>query len=260
MSDYLRKWFGLHGQVAIVTGASRGIGAAIADALAEAGAVVIGVARSKEPDHAPHPNVTYVPCDVTDIPVMATICEDVFNRHKRIDILVNVAGVFIRIKDPAERMSAFDGQISANLRAAYGCAIHAAEFMKRTNAEKGESGGCIVNITSVGGLRGFPGMPGYAASKGGLQQLTLALAADLAPAGIRVHNIAPGYILTDMNRATATSDVAGRERRLARILIKRPGETSEVAAGVVYLASAAGAYLTGQTLHIDGGWTIQGNT
>ncbi|MDX2223194.1 MAG: SDR family oxidoreductase [Rhodospirillaceae bacterium] len=262
MNATLDHLFGLAGQVAIVTGASRGIGAAIAETLAAAGATVIGVGRSPRPD-APMPaGVSYECCDITNAPSFAILCEEAFAHHGRLDILINNAGIFRPIKTEADRLPAFDAMIDANLRAAYACAVAASDQMKRAGtgpgAAKTTPGGAIVNITSIGGVRGFAGMPGYAAAKGGLEQLARALAMDLGPFNIRVNNIAPGYILTDMNKHTLTSDPAGRERRLSRLILKRHGETWEVAAAALFLCSAAAAYLTGDTLHVDGGWAWQG--
>ena len=253
MADFLNQWFGLKGKVAMVTGASRGIGAAIADALAQAGATVIGVARSAKPDEPPAPCVTYTPCDITDVDAFAKVCADAYAAHGRFDILVNNAGIYVPIKADADRIPAFDAMIKADLRACYTCAVAASDLMKKAG-----NGGAIVNITSIGGVRGFANMPGYAAAKGGLEHLSRALAMDLGPHNIRVNNIAPGYIITSMNRHTLTTDTAGRDRRLARLILKRHGDTAEVAAAALFLASNAGAYLTGDTLHVDGGWAWQG--
>jgi NAD(P)-dependent dehydrogenase (short-subunit alcohol dehydrogenase family) len=253
VSGIIDRLFRLDGKVAVVTGASRGIGAAIANTLAEAGARVIGVARSTKPDEAPATGVDYLPCDITDAEAFARVCADAFARHGRLDILVNNAGIFVPIKTDAERLEAFDAMIKADLRACYSCAIAASDLMKKAG-----HGGAIVNITSIGGVRGFANMPGYAAAKGGLEQLSRALAMDLGPHDIRVNNIAPGYIITSMNRHTLTTDTASRDRRLKRLILKRHGDTWEVAAAALFLVSPAGAYLTGDTLHVDGGWAWQG--
>ena len=246
--------FSLKGRVAVVTGASRGIGASIADTLAKAGAAVIGVGRSDKPDDPVEAGVSYVPCDITETDAFKAVCADVMAEHKRLDILINNAGIFAPIDaEKDNRLEAFDSQIEANLRAAYACGIAASDAM----IEAG-NGGAIVNITSIGGVRGFSGLAGYAASKGGLEQLTRAMAMDLGPYNVRVNNIAPGYIITAMNEHTLTTDTAGRERRLKRLILKRHGETWEVAAAALFLASDAGSYLTGDTLHVDGGWFMQG--
>jgi NAD(P)-dependent dehydrogenase (short-subunit alcohol dehydrogenase family) len=254
MTQFLHDLFGLSGKVAIVTGASRGIGATIADALASAGATVIGVARSEKPDQAPVAGVTYQSCDIVDEAAFQQVCATTFENHKRLDILVNNAGIYVPIKtDEDNRIAAFDAMIKADLRACYTCAIAAADLMKQAG-----NGGAIVNITSIGGVRGFANMPGYAAAKGGLEQLSRALAMDLGPHDIRVNNIAPGYIITGMSRHTLTTDLPGRERRLRRLILKRHGDTWEVAAAALFLASRGGAYITGDTLHVDGGWAWQG--
>lgn len=245
--------FSLEGRVAIITGASRGIGAAIADTFSDAGATVIGLGRSEQPDSTSSRDIEYQRCDITDPAAFKAVCLGVMERHKRLDCLVNNAGIFIPVKSPDDRLTAFDGQIEANLKAAYACSIAASDHMISAG-----NGGSIINITSIGGVRGFSGLAGYAASKGGLEQLTRAMAMDLGAHDIRVNNIAPGYIITDMNKHTLTTDPEGRARRLKRLILKRHGETSEVASAALFLASPAGAYLTGDTLHVDGGWHAQG--
>jgi len=255
MSLLPEKLFDLSGRVAIVTGASRGIGATISDTLAQSGAKVIGVARSDQPDEVPADGVEYFSCDINNHSAFRNICKKVFEIEKRLDILVNNAGIFLPIKREADRLKSFSGMLESNLTAAYACSIAAADHMIKAG-----NGGSIINITSIGGVVGFAGMPGYAASKGGLGHLSVGMAMDLGNHNIRINNIAPGYIITDMNRNTLTEDVSGRNRRLARLMLKRHGETWEVAAAALFLASDAGSYLTGDTLHVDGGWSMQGMT
>ncbi|NKB43986.1 MAG: SDR family oxidoreductase [Alphaproteobacteria bacterium] len=253
MAPQYQSLFSLDGRVAIVTGASRGIGAAIADTFAEAGAHVVGIGRSSNPDAQPASGVTYTSCDINDSDSFRAVCRAALADHGRVDCLVNNAGMFVPIQKDDDRLPAFDEQIETNLRAAYACSIAAGDQM----VEAG-NGGSIINITSIGGVRGFSGLAGYAASKGGLEQLTRAMAMDYGPHSIRVNNIAPGYILTDMNKHTLTSDPQGRERRLKRLILKRHGETYEVAAAALFLATDASTYITGETMHVDGGWHTQG--
>jgi len=253
MADTPQNLFSLKGCVAIVTGSSRGIGAKIANTFAEAGADVVGLGRSRKPDAPPAQGVSYRKCDIVDTDAFRTVCDQITEEYGQLDILVNNAGIFIPISGPENRLDAFDGQIRTNLRAAYACGIVASDKMVQAG-----NGGSIINITSIGGVRAFSGMAGYAASKGGLEQLTRSMAIDLGSHNIRVNNIAPGYIITEMNKHTLTSDLEGRERRLKRLILKRHGDTWEVAAAALFLASNSATYLTGNTLHVDGGWFIQG--
>jgi NAD(P)-dependent dehydrogenase (short-subunit alcohol dehydrogenase family) len=123
--------------------------------------------------------------------------------------------------------------------------------MKRAGA------GCIINVTSINSVLAFPDNPGYVAAKGGLRMLTKALARDLAASGIRVNNIAPGYIRTAMTEASY-ADPAKNAERVSHMMIPRWGEPHEVAGAAVYLASPAASYVTGIDLFVDGGWTAKG--
>jgi gluconate 5-dehydrogenase len=119
------------------------------------------------------------------------------------------------------------------------------------------NGGSIINITSIGSVQGFPGNPGYVASKGGLRMLSKSLAIDFSKDNIRVNNIAPGYILTDMTKDSQTDPVLYQER-LDRMIIQRWGRTEDIVGAAIYLASNASSYVTGIDLIIDGGWTAKG--
>ena len=246
--------FSLDGRTAIVTGASRGIGWSICEMLAARGAQVFGVARSEKPDAPFSDGIEYDPCDITNIEAFWEYCQAIQRRTARLDILVNNAGVFVPPEGPSakDRLTAFDSTLQVNLRAAYACSLAAFDLM----LEAGH-GGSIINITSVGAELGFAGTAGYAAAKGGLAQLSRQMAVEFGLHGVRVNSVSPGYILTDMNRDTL-KDEADRKRRLDRLIIKRHGEVDEVAAACAYLASPASSYITGETLHVDGGWTVLG--
>ncbi|WP_245987093.1 SDR family oxidoreductase [Azospirillum thermophilum] len=247
----MAKLFALDGRVALVTGASRGIGRAIAEGLADAGATVVGVGRTPASD-LPETAFLYRSLDVTDADAVAALCKEMAGRFGRFDILVNAAAISLKpAPDATGRLAAFDATLNANLRAPYACCLAAAEQM--------DQGGSIINVTSINSVLGFPGNPGYVAAKGGLRQLTRALAVDLGPRGIRVNNLAPGYVRTAMTEASY-SDPALHAQRLRHMILPRWGEPADLQGAAVFLASEASAYVTGQDLFVDGGWTAKGLT
>lgn len=249
----LARLFSLEGKVALVTGASRGIGAALADGLAGAGASVVGVARSAAPREPFRHPVRYVAADVAvglDALIAGIVAE-----HGRIDVLVNAAGVSVSAT-PDQALAAFDATLDVNLRAAYAACLAVAPHM---GAQGEEGGGSIVNVTSINSLVGFPGNPGYVAAKGGLRALTKALAVDLGPRCIRVNALAPGYIHTDMT-AASFADPERHAARARHTCLGRWGEVEDLVGAAIFLASDASRYMTGQDLVIDGGWTAKGLT
>ncbi len=248
MSPTGPKLFSLEGKVAVVTGASRGIGQALADGLAAAGAMTVGVARSEVGPSYTHP-VAYCPADVRQD--AEKIVRFAVNRFGALDILVNAAGITLAQTDADSALQNFDDTIAVNLRAPLALALAAAKVMR--------PGGSIVNVTSIGAHLGFPGNPGYVAAKGGLRSLTQALAVDLGPQGIRVNALAPGYIHTDMT-AASYADQEKHEARRRHTCLGRWGEPEDLVGGCVFLASDASRYMTGQSLVIDGGWTAKGLT
>jgi NAD(P)-dependent dehydrogenase (short-subunit alcohol dehydrogenase family) len=239
--------FSLTGHTAIVTGASRGIGFALADALAAAGASVFALARSERPSAAFAHDVEYRTCDVK-LGIEA-ICEEVAARHGRLDVLVNAAGITTPGTSGAQGLADFDETLSVNLSAVYAACLAAEKQMR--------VGGSIVNVTSIGSIVGFPNNPGYVASKGGVRMLTKALAVDLGPRGIRVNSLAPGYIRTDMTEGSF-QDARAHEARRRQTCLGRWGTTDDLAGAAIFLASRASAYVTGQDIVVDGGWTAKG--
>jgi NAD(P)-dependent dehydrogenase (short-subunit alcohol dehydrogenase family) len=239
--------FSLAGGVALVTGASRGIGAALANGLAAAGAQVLGVARSAAPRREMHGRVRYLAADVkTEV---AAVVETVVADFGRLDILVNAAGVSLPAGPNGQTSEAFAETLEVNLTAAYAACRAAAPRMS--------AGGSIINVASIGGLTGFPANPGYVASKGGLRLLTKALAVDYGPRGIRVNTLVPGYIHTDMT-AESFADPERHDQRARHTCLGRWGEVDDLVGAAVFLSSDASRYMTGQDLVIDGGWTAKG--
>jgi NAD(P)-dependent dehydrogenase (short-subunit alcohol dehydrogenase family) len=251
MDDYLHSLFSLRGKVAVVTGASRGIGAAIVDALAGAEAYTIGIGRSEAPRIPFRAGADYRQCDVLDADGFEAICASAVETKGRLDILVNAAGITLPKASSADPSDNFERTLAVNLVAAHRCCQVAAGHMKRAG------GGSIINVTSLGAILGFPGNPGYVSAKGGLGALTRALAMDFADDGIRVNNIAPGYVRTDMT-AGSYNDPVRHAERLQRMMIKRWGMPEDFAGAAVFLASKASSYVTGIDLIVDGGWSAKG--
>jgi len=249
--SYLDELFSLSGRVAIVSGGSRGLGAAIAAGLARAGASTIALARSEVGQVTPADGVTYRTCDVTEAGAFEAVVAEIEAQFGRLDILVNAAGVTRQAPAGLQSQVDFEATLTANLSAAYATCAAAAAAMRKSG------GGSIINVTSIGSVLGFPGNPGYVAAKGGLRMLTRALAMDLADWRIRVNNLAPGYIRTEMTEAS-WADPERHEARRRHTMLGRWGEPGDLVGAAIFLASDASAYVTGQDLFVDGGWTAKG--
>ncbi len=237
-------------RVAIVTGASRGIGRAAARRLAAAGAAVVAAARG---DHAEAVageirgaggRSVAVSADVTDPRRIDAMVRTALDEYGRVDVLVNNAGI---VRDRlALRMSAadWDAVVATNLTAAFNCARAVLRPMIR------QRGGRIINVGSVVGRMGNPGQVNYAASKAGLEGFSRALAREVASRGITVNVVAPGMIDTDM---TAKLDESAQAAMLGQIPMGRLGTTEDVAGAICFLASDEAAYVTGHVLAVNGG-------
>ena len=251
--------FGLEGRVALVTGGSSGIGRTIAFGLAEAGAAVIHVARKEEALKDAVKDVeningkaAYLTCDVSDLDALAETAEQSASFFGAPDILVNAAGVNLRQRWEDISSDSWDKQIAINLKAPFFLARHLIPGMK----EKGW--GRIINIASLQSERAFPNGVPYGASKGGVMQLTRAMAEAWSSneSGITCNAIGPGFFRTGL-----TSDLYSKERiidALARqTIIGRNGELDDLKGIAIFLASPASGYITGQTIYVDGGWTAK---
>jgi NAD(P)-dependent dehydrogenase (short-subunit alcohol dehydrogenase family) len=251
--------FRFDGAVALITGGGSGIGKATAFTLAEHGARVAitelpgrgGAAKAVVEDlrDAGHEAIELA-LDVTRTQTIPVIVDHVVGRFGRLDILVNNAGT--QLIKPALDLEEeeFDHVLSVNLKGAFFCSQAAAGAMVERKS------GCIVNVASQHGVVGNRKRAAYCASKGGLINLTRALAIEWADYGIRVNAISPTYVLTDNNQPLIDAPEY-REQIERGILLRRPARSAEVAAGICYLASPAAAMITGHNLMVDGGWTAQ---
>jgi 2-deoxy-D-gluconate 3-dehydrogenase len=246
--------FGLDGQVALVTGASAGLGAAMAIALAEAGADVAVHGNSRSPAdtcgriEGIGRRAISVTGDLGDRAVSGRLVGEVVSGLGRLDILVNNAGLIRRAPAAEYTDEDWDRVIEVDLTSAFRLARAAGAQMIAAGR-----GGRIVNIASIMAFQGGITVPAYAAAKGGLAQLTKALANEWAAKEINVNAIAPGYIETDVTTALRADPVRNRQI-LDRIPAGRWGRPDDLAGAVVFLASAASRYVHGHVLAVDGGW------
>jgi NAD(P)-dependent dehydrogenase (short-subunit alcohol dehydrogenase family) len=244
--------FRLTGKVAIVTGAGRGIGKAIALGLANAGADIVVAARTAGDIDTTAGEITAkgrralaVPTDVRLSGQVANLIEKTVAEFERIDILVNNAGGSFTIPTMELSEDGWDAIIRENLKSVFLCCKAAAKVM----ISQGK--GSIVNIASVAGLRGYTFNAAYGAAKAGIIEFTKTLAIDLASHNIRVNAIAPGYIVTP---GMLQLDKPERIQAMSRhIPLSHLGQPEDIVGGVIYLASDASSYVTGETLLIDGG-------
>lgn len=243
--------FDLSGKTALVTGASSGIGAAIAKALHAQGAIVAISGTRKDALDAiaaeMKDRVHVLPCNLSDPAAVEALIPSANEKMERVDILVNNAGItkdniFIRLKDED-----WDQVIAVNLTAAFRLARAAAKDMMRKRF------GRVIGITSVVGFTGNAGQGNYAAAKAGMVGMTKSLAAELASRNVTANCIAPGMIATPMTDAL---NEAQRKAILDSIPAKRLGTSEEIAAAAVYLASDEAAYVTGTTIHVNGGMAM----
>ncbi|HMT63444.1 MAG TPA: 3-oxoacyl-ACP reductase FabG [Ottowia sp.] len=238
------------GQVALVTGASRGIGAAIAQTLAARGLKVIGTATTEEGAArigaalAAHPGCRGAALDVNDAAAAEALIDAIIKEHGALHVLVNNAGITrdmlaMRLKDED-----WDAVLDTNLKAVFRLSRAVLRPMMK------QRWGRIISITSVVGASGNPGQANYAAAKAGVAGMTRALARELGSRGITVNCVAPGFIATDMTAALGEEQ---QKALAAQIPLGRLGQPADIAAAVAYLASPEAGYVTGQELHVNGG-------
>jgi|CZKO01.1.fsa_nt_gi gluconate 5-dehydrogenase len=244
--------FSLDGKVAIITGASRGIGSSLAAALAHAGAAVVLTGRDQQALAASHAALAELGCavmsvraDISDLSSIAAMFEEVSKSMGRVDILINNAGVEEACAASDVTETLWDRIVDTNLKGAFFCAQAAAQRMIH--------GGSIVNMCSLTSEVGVAGAAPYGASKSGLAGLTRALATEWATRGIRVNGIGPGYFRTELTEPFY-QDEHWQRLMLHKIPQRRFGQLDDLSGAAVFLCSEAAAYVTGQILYVDGGY------
>lgn len=243
----------LDGKIALVTGGGRGLGRAIALAFADAGADVAIASRTSadiqsvaQEVRAKNRRAIAVEVDVSNSASVVSMVEQTLNQFGRVDILVNSAGIGFSSRLIEMSDTDWGRIIATNLTGTfYACRDVARVMIAQKN-------GSIVNLASVAGLKGAVGLGAYAASKGGVIQLTRTLALELARHNVRINALAPGYFRTDMNTAALDDPNIG-PKIIGRIPLRRPGRPEEIGALAVYLASDDASFVTGEVITISGG-------
>lgn len=241
--------FSLTGKTVLVAGASKGIGQAIAQGLARAGANVVGFGRSAAAQDAQ--GFDYQSCDMRAPQAFERLLAQCVQCHGGVDAYFHVAGITVPSQDGLQGIAAFEQTLNANLTSAYACCVAVADQMRQQRR------GSIVTVTSIGSVLGFPNNPAYVASKGGLRMMSKALALDLGASNVRVNSLMPGYIHTDMTGASYADPVKSKERA-DRTMLGRWGQVGDLVGAAIFLASDASSYVTGTDLVVDGGWTAKG--
>ena len=257
--SYLEELFSLKGRTALVTGAAKGNGAAMAEALGLAGAevVLVDVLSRKLDETLKRLKNKGIRCwriqaDITQKSGIRQIVDRLKGLKPNYFILVNNAGI-----TKSENINTYKEK---NWNLTLKVNLHAPFFLSQALAKNymiPHKRGVIINITSLNAVLAFPDNPAYVASKGGLKSLTQSLALDLGKYGIRVNAIAPGYIVTDMTKKSF-SEKHLREKRKNRTILGRWGFPEDLAGAIIFLCSDASRYVTGDSLYIDGGWKIKG--
>lgn len=249
------KIFDLTGKVAVVTGGGTGLGEAAAKALAEAGASLVVCGRRQEPLEKVASEIQSaggkalpLKMDVSRREEVESVASEALRTFGKVDILVNNAG--INIVKPFLKLTEedWDAVLNINLKGCFYCCQAIGKGMVERKS------GSIINMVSVFGLTGFMNISPYIASKGAIVQLTKALAVEWGRHNVRVNAIAPSYIRTDMTKRDIESDERILQFNLGKIPMRRGGEPSELAGVVVFLASDASSFITGDTIAVDGGW------
>ena len=249
----MENLFSIEGKVIIITGSGRGIGYQLAVELAKYSAIIYSLDKkfTKKIPKNLSSNIIQIKCDITDYKKIKQVFKKIFVKEKRIDVLINNAGVSFASQKKNQLYSEKDWAetINVNLTGSFYCSKEVIRYMLK------QKNGSIINITSINAELGFPRNPAYNASKGGLKMLGKAFAKDWSKFGIRVNNIGPGYIKTEMT----SKRFANKKTRLERqnqTLLGRWGEPNDLVGPCIFLASDASRYMTGQDLYIDGGWII----
>ena len=240
--------FSVENKIVVITGGSKGIGNAIANEFAKRNSIVF-ILDKMIPKKNKLTNITYIKCDITSNTQIHNACKNILKKNKKIHVLINNAGITIpnNTKDDYS-LKNWEKTLTVNLTGAFICAQAIGKIMKK------QKNGSIINITSINAEVGFPNNPAYVASKGGLKMLTKSLAKDYGEYGIRVNNLGPGYIQTEMTEKLDKHVIDDMKNNTP---LNKLGLSVDVANLACFLSSELSSYITGQVINVDGGMTIK---
>jgi len=251
MSSFSNNLFSLEGKTALLTGGGRGIGLAIASGLTKAGASVAIFEKKIEQNIIPD-NIKIYTVDLIKHMDLEQHFKNFINDFGNINILINNAGITKSLESENYSINDWESTLAINLSSVF----LMCQLVGKKMIQQG-LGGSIINITSIGGSQGFPNNPAYCSSKGGVRQLTKALAYDWGKHGIRVNNLVPGYTHTPMNQKS-WEDKNLRKERSEHTMLDRWAEPEDMIGPAIFLASDASNYITGSDMYVDGGWNAKG--
>jgi len=243
--------FSIKNKVIIISGGGRGIGEFIAKEMHKRKAIVYCLDLNFT-QNTKNKNYFCIKCNITNQKKVNLVIKKIYETHKHIDVLINSAGITLPQKNHKEySLGDWEKTLKINLTGAFITSNSVIKYMKK-NRE-----GSIINITSLNAEQGFPDNPAYVASKGGLKMLSKSLAKDYGIYGIRINNLGPGYIKTEMT-LESFKDSKKRKQRQKHVLLDRWGTMDDLLGPCIFLASDASGYVTGQDLYVDGGWLANG--
>jgi NAD(P)-dependent dehydrogenase (short-subunit alcohol dehydrogenase family) len=241
-------------KIAIITGGGSGIGLAIATKFVEEKFTTIIVGRDQQKLDAAQQKLgalcVPISCDLTDLNALPKLVEDIINKHGKIDVLVNNAGINMKKEFTEVSNEDFQRILLTNVTAVFALSREVVKYMLQKGA------GSIINISSMASQYGIPKVIAYTASKAAIEGMTKAMAVELSPKGIRVNCIAPGFIATDMSAKALNNDPERKQKVMSRTPMGYMGDPSDIANAAVYLANGGAKYVTGVVLPVDGGNSI----
>ena len=248
----MNKLFSINNKVIIITGGSGGIGNELSNKMSEQGAIIYSIDKQLSKNKKQKSKVIHKKCNILNKNQLQNICKDIFKKHKKIDVLINCAGITKSGKDGTEyNESNWKETLDVNLTGSFLTSQSVIKYMKKSKS------GSIINITSINAELGFPNNPAYVASKGGLKMLSKALAKDYGKFGIRVNNLGPGYIGTGMVK-TSYENKKEHSLREKHTILGIWGTVEDLVGPCIFLSSNASNYITGQDIYVDGGWLANG--